>query len=208
MRLCNDGDFSDASWEPASNTRYWSLDSGDGVKTVHVQVKDVAGLVSQPFSDSVVLDTSAPQTSCNYSNVWHASDFNIQLTALDLFSNNTETYYRVNSGPLLNLTANGLPFISEERRNNTLEYWSVDLAGNVETPHILPELKLDKTAPTAFFNLSKRSIEAGRRNWTHLALLTRALVLLLIRGIWAMGQRLLTALQIILILGLAPTTSP
>ena len=37
--------------------------------------------------------------------------------------NVTETYYKINNGPIENVSANGQPFISTEGSNNTLEYW-------------------------------------------------------------------------------------
>lgn len=42
----------------------------------------------------------------------------------------------------------GLPPMSLEGANNTLEYWSVDDAGNEEPHKFLNEIKLDKSAPS------------------------------------------------------------
>jgi len=41
----------------------------------------------------------------------------------------------------------GHPIITTENANNTLEYWSVDAAGNEEPHKILTGIKLDKSAP-------------------------------------------------------------
>src|SRR3972149_12173118 len=74
-------------------------------------------------------DNVPPTTSDDYDRLWHTSDFTITLTATD----NTAviaTYYRINNGPIQNVTANGQPFITTEGADNTLEYWSVDNAGN------------------------------------------------------------------------------
>jgi hypothetical protein len=59
MRLSNDR-TTWSEWEPFAATRSWVLSSGDGRKTVYVEFKDKAGLVSPVARDSVVLDTSAP----------------------------------------------------------------------------------------------------------------------------------------------------
>ncbi len=41
------------------------------------------------------------------------------------------------------------PQISSERRNNEVEFWSVDAAGNNETPHkIIKDIMIDRTKPT------------------------------------------------------------
>jgi len=96
------------------------------------------------------LDDSPPVTSNNYDGAWHNEDFTITLTAEDPAGINA-TYYRINAtGPVLNVSVNGQPRITEESANNTLEYWSIDNAGNEELPHkILTEIKLDRTSPIA-----------------------------------------------------------
>jgi hypothetical protein len=70
----------------------------------------------------------------------------------------TETYYRINNGQILNVTGNGMPLITSEGSNNTLEYWStwsVYGTGNMELAHtIVTGLKLDKTAPTATMQIN------------------------------------------------------
>ena len=59
MRFSNDG-MSWSAWEAyASSKAGWTLDAGDGVKTVYVELKDAAGNVSQA-SDSIELDTTGP----------------------------------------------------------------------------------------------------------------------------------------------------
>ena len=94
-------------------------------------------------------DTTQPITSHNYDGQWHNSDFDVTLTATDSAGVN-ETHYRINGGPLRNITANGQPLIDTESANNTLEYWSVDNYGNEELPHrMLTQIKLDKSTPTA-----------------------------------------------------------
>jgi cell division septation protein DedD len=63
-----------------------------------------------------------------------------------------ETFYRINGGPINNLTSNGQPTISTEGNNNILEYWStwnIYGTGINETLHVtVSGIKLDKTAPT------------------------------------------------------------
>jgi hypothetical protein len=71
------------------------------------------------------------------------------LTSIDHGSGVAETYYRINNGPVKAVSVDGQPLITVEGVNNTLEYWSVDWAGNEELPHkILTGIKLDKTAPS------------------------------------------------------------
>ena len=91
--------------------------------------------------------TSAPTTLHDYDNSWQITDFTINLTVTD-YTSGTETYYKINDGETKNVTAHGQPNFTTENANHTLEYWSVDNAGNEEGHHVLTGIKLDKTAPT------------------------------------------------------------
>jgi hypothetical protein len=60
MQFSNDG----TNWstpEAYATTKAWTIVSGDGTKTVYVKFKDVAGNWSQAYSDTIILDTIAPQ---------------------------------------------------------------------------------------------------------------------------------------------------
>ena len=95
-----------------------------------------------------LLDTSPPTTIHDYDGTWHTVDFTIKLTFNDDRSGIAETYYKINDGPIQNVSAHGQPLITAEGADNKLEYWSVDNAGNEELPHkILTGIKLDKTTP-------------------------------------------------------------
>jgi len=99
-------------------------------------------------SISVLQDYASPTTVDDYNEEWHNADFILTLTATDHESGIAETYYRINDGSVKAVSVDGQPLITTEGANNTLEYWSVDNAGNEELPHkILTGIKLDKTAP-------------------------------------------------------------
>ena len=93
-------------------------------------------------------DVVPPITVDDYDRLWHTSDFTINLTATDDLSGVQTTYYRINDGSNMSVQIDGQPFISVEGYNK-LEYWSVDVAGNEEEHKIIPDVKLDKTNPTA-----------------------------------------------------------
>ncbi|MEM2951141.1 MAG: PKD domain-containing protein [Nitrososphaeria archaeon] len=95
------------------------------------------------------IDTIAPITIDDYDGLWHNSDFIISLKSLDRGSGVLETYYRINNGPVKQVSVDGQPLITSEGANNTLEYWSVDNAGNEEYHKFLTRICLDKTAPVA-----------------------------------------------------------
>jgi len=59
MQLSNDG----MTWtapEPYTAIRNWTLEPGDGTKTVSAKFKDAPGNWSRAFTDSIILDTIAP----------------------------------------------------------------------------------------------------------------------------------------------------
>jgi hypothetical protein len=91
--------------------------------------------------------TSAPTTLHDYDNSWQIMDFTINLTVTN-YTSGTVTYYKINGGETKNVTAHGQPNFTTENANHTLEYWSVDNAGNEEDHNVLTGIKLDKTAPT------------------------------------------------------------
>jgi hypothetical protein len=98
-----------------------------------------------------------PVTSNDYDETWHTSDFRINLTPDFQVS---ETFYRINGGPISNVSAGGQPLIATESSNNVLEYWSIwDVGGiSMELQHVsLSGIKLDKTAPTGNILISNGS---------------------------------------------------
>ena len=94
------------------------------------------------------LDTTPPVTTENYDGSWQNHAFTINLTASDDLSGVYDTYYSINGGPTEAVSTDGQPTITTPGANNTLEYWSIDWAGNVEAPHYLTGIKLDETPPS------------------------------------------------------------
>ena len=112
-------------------------------------------------------DVTPPTTTDNYDGLWHTTDFVINLTATDNLTGVAETYYQINDDPIQNVSAHAQPFITAERANNTLEYWSVDNAGNEEIPHkILTDIKLDKTAPSGYILINNEEAYTTTLNVT------------------------------------------
>lgn len=62
MRTSDTDDFSQASWRTVRDMLPWTLPPGDGTKTVFVQLRDRAGLVST-IDASIILDTTPPEGS-------------------------------------------------------------------------------------------------------------------------------------------------
>ena len=131
----------------SAKTDYYPSINGDGSKISFISFE---GNVNGEIFVSVDLDqdSEAPVTVDDYDDSWRILDFRINLSATDDLSGVAETYYKVNGGSTKTVAVNGQPPITEEGANNTLEYWSVDVAGNEETHRFLTGIKLDKTAPT------------------------------------------------------------
>ncbi len=105
-------------------------------------------------SSGTEVDNIPPTTSHNYNGTWYTSNFSITLTATDHESDVNKTYYQINDEPIKTVSSDGQPLITEESANNTLEYWSVDNAGNQEAPKILTFIKIDKTVPTGSITIN------------------------------------------------------
>ena len=62
MLISNRPDFSGAIWQAYASPIEWTLDAGDGVKTVYAKFRDKAGNESDVASDSIILDTTPPSS--------------------------------------------------------------------------------------------------------------------------------------------------
>lgn len=65
MMVGNDALFTGASWEEYAVSKAWTLASGDGLKTVYVKFADWKGNTSASASDTITLDTTAPNVPAN-----------------------------------------------------------------------------------------------------------------------------------------------
>ena len=98
------------------------------------------------------IDTTEPATTASIepvgevgANGWYTSAVNVSLHATDAGSTVAETVYRVNDGAWSVYSA---PFAIEVDGVHTLEYYSMDLAGNVESAK-KTTVHIDATAPDA-----------------------------------------------------------
>ncbi|MBU1043660.1 MAG: gliding motility-associated C-terminal domain-containing protein, partial [Candidatus Omnitrophica bacterium] len=80
MQFSNDN-ITYSAPEPYNTLKNWTLTTGDGEKTVYVKYQDIAGNWSQPFTDTIILDTTGYQLISNLSD------------APDAFSPNSDSNY-------------------------------------------------------------------------------------------------------------------
>ncbi|WP_079911605.1 Ig-like domain-containing protein [Paenibacillus sp. 32352] len=105
---------------------------------------------SYPLTVTGSHDKTAPLTSDNAPAGWAKSDVVVQLTAQDTDSGVAETYYSIDGGEALK---GSTVHVTEEGIHN-LQYWSIDKAGNRETPK-KAVIRIDKTAPALQLQLSE-----------------------------------------------------
>jgi len=117
-----------------------TIPGGNGVKTVNVQYRDAAGLTRILTAIITYItpppDTIAPTTTSSVSSVYYGPA-NIQLTATDNAGGSgvAHTYYRLDGGAQTEGTTLLVPAPLSGSAAHELEFWSVDVATNVETPH-------------------------------------------------------------------------
>lgn len=154
MMISNSADFAGATWEAYATTKDWTLTSGDGTKTVYIKFKDLVGNESSVYSDTVILDTTAPvdelkiNGGIKYTN---KNQVTLTLLASDTTSSVTSMLVSENSSFA---GAAWEPFVSTKTltlsagdglKNVYVKY--KDTAGNVSSVYSA-SITLDTTLPT------------------------------------------------------------
>ncbi|MHA2330463.1 MAG: OmpL47-type beta-barrel domain-containing protein, partial [Candidatus Hodarchaeales archaeon] len=162
LYLSNDG----SSWSYKGSFKgdevySWKLESGDGLKTVHVKIVDGAGN-EVLASDDITLDTMNPTTRIVFSEPKYITDTNyitqqtiITLEALDSGSGLQNTYYRIyntayDSGWQTYVDPFTLAGLAEGQY--LIDFNSIDSVGNVEITKV-ETLTLDNTSPSTILTV-------------------------------------------------------
>jgi len=125
--------------------------SGAGNHTVNYWSADAAGNAEQRRTLAVGMDDAAPTTqlsaSGNQGNEgwFRVGPLQVTLTASDNVSGTAATYYSVNGGATQTYTG-PLDFTVFGQGRHTVNYWSVDKAGNAEAAQSSP-VNVDYTGP-------------------------------------------------------------
>jgi FtsP/CotA-like multicopper oxidase with cupredoxin domain len=130
MQFSSDGvNFTDE--EPYATTRIWTLPANDGVKSVYVRFRDKSfptGILEDPISANIVLDTVPPITSASpVPGTYATSPVSVVLS-----TNEASTTYFATGGttPTTGSSVYTAPIIVTS--GTTIKYFSVDAAGNAE----------------------------------------------------------------------------
>jgi probable HAF family extracellular repeat protein len=129
--------------------------SGDGTHTVSFWSVDQAGNQEAPNSRNFKIDATPPVTTASLSgppgnNDWYRGPVEVTLSAADGGSGIAATCYSVDGGPAQTYMG---PFTVSGDGTHTVSFWSVDQAGNEETPNSR-SFKIDATPPTTAASLS------------------------------------------------------
>ncbi|MDI6793281.1 MAG: putative Ig domain-containing protein, partial [bacterium] len=126
MQFSND----ETTWstpEAYTSTKVWTLTTGDGTKIVYVKFKDNAGNWSDAYSDTIILDATAPITTASPAGGIYYTSQTVALTA-----NETAAIYYTTDGsaPTTDSTVYSSPI--DITTETTLKFFAVDSAGNSE----------------------------------------------------------------------------
>jgi hypothetical protein len=135
--------------------------SGDGLgQTASATVSDNAGNSANATSSPAVdIDTTAPSTDAVAPSGWQSSDAAVTLTGSDNLSGVKATFYILDGG----VQQTGTSVSISTEGVHTLQYWSVDKAGNAEAKKSV-EVKVDKTAPSI---LASQNPLANTHGWNN-----------------------------------------
>ncbi|WP_419876009.1 Ig-like domain-containing protein [Candidatus Pristimantibacillus sp. PTI5] len=168
MRFSNDGVIW-SSWETAAASRSWTLQSGDGLKTVFMQLRDGAGnATANSFSDTITLDTAAPAGTLNINNgkaTTAEANVNLDITSTDAagvngiemrFSNDgsswTDWETAAASKSWTLPAGEGLKNVSMQLR---------DRLHNVTTTAITHSIVVDATPPAGMLSINNDALAVG-----------------------------------------------
>ncbi|MDP2400991.1 MAG: hypothetical protein Q8M66_03350, partial [Actinomycetota bacterium] len=122
------GPFS-ISEEGITSIRYWSV--------------DVRGNVEDPTTETVRIDDTVPVTTSDIDEAWQNGPVSVVLSEQGDGLSPASTLYRLDGGEVETYTA---PLQISTEGVTSVEYWSVDEAGNVEDP-TTETVRIDDTVP-------------------------------------------------------------
>ncbi|TMI29000.1 PKD domain-containing protein, partial [Candidatus Bathyarchaeota archaeon] len=140
----SDGVF-DTDWADASSATH-EYDTA-GTYTVTLQVQNFRGAIDER-RHTVLVDAQPPITTAFLTGTlggagWYVSPVLVSFDVTDDLAGVAGTHYRLDGGPSQDYSG---AFLVADDGPHTVEFYSVDRAGNVETAQFV-EFKLDATAP-------------------------------------------------------------
>jgi C1A family cysteine protease len=136
--------------------------SAQGTNTLTYWSVDWAGNVEASKTASFRLDTIAPETTVHRNPLandagWNQGSVVVTLSASDAGSGIDGVYYRLGSGEATTYSA---PICVAATGTTTIEYWTHDKAGNVETAKTAA-VKIDLAAPSVSINTASEYVNVA-----------------------------------------------
>ena len=133
MQFSNDG-INYSAEEPfpvgaTTTSKTWTLASGDGTKSVYARFRDGSGLLYDPITASIFVDTVIPvTTSAPIQGTYASAPLLVTLSA----NESAKIYYTTDgSTPTASSAEYSSPITVAS--STTIKYFSVDVAGNIES---------------------------------------------------------------------------
>ncbi len=138
-----------------------SVVTGEGSNlSASASVGDKAGNTASATVSGLKIDGTTPSTTATAPSGWNNTSVEVTLSASDSLSGVAGTYYKLDGGAAqtytsaITISADGV---------HTLEYWSVDSAGNEEAHHTV-QVQIDQTGPTITHSQSPAKKANGWNN--------------------------------------------
>ncbi len=162
MQFSNDNIFYSVE-EPYATSKIWSLDAGDGFKTVYVRFRDNAlptGNLYPPVTASITLATTAPVTTANPVSGTYGSPVTVRLQA----TSPSNIYYTTNgTAPTTSSTKYTGPILVSA--TTAIRFFAVDLAGNSEQAKIAL-YTINSTYPAGTLKINNGASSTGNQTVT------------------------------------------
>ncbi|MGM0881600.1 MAG: OmpL47-type beta-barrel domain-containing protein [Bacillota bacterium] len=114
----------------------------EGINKVSFYSVDQAGNKEAARAIEIKIDRTAPVTSSSAPADWSKEDMTVNLTAMDTLSGIAKTFYSIDGSEY----EEGSSFTVSDEGIHKVAFYSVDLAGNIETANTAL-VKIDRTAP-------------------------------------------------------------
>ncbi|MGN6695552.1 MAG: RCC1 domain-containing protein [Aquihabitans sp.] len=122
-------------------------------------VTDRAGNQTTASSASVAIDLTKPSTGVSSPSTWVNREVTLALSPTDALSGVASTSFRIDDGE----TQTGTSPVVSGQGVHSVEFWSTDLAGNVESPQTV-QVRIDVQAPSIGATVSPSPNRAGWNN--------------------------------------------
>jgi Tol biopolymer transport system component len=134
-----------SGWQSYATSKPWTLTSGDGTKTVHVQFRDRAGNVSTTVRDTIKLDTTPPSTTITSG----PSAITRSTSAKFGFSSEAGARFQCSlDGAAFTSCSSPKGYTTLKNGRHTFKVRAIDAAGNVDATPAARVWTVDTIKPT------------------------------------------------------------